>query len=75
MPSEAKGDVFVGSTSEFETESGGDAVGVCDDAEDVKTAVVIGVWISEAAGEAHDVANMLILKHGVVGVGGNTELS
>lgn len=49
MPAQTEGNLFVGSASEFEAESGGDASGVRHDASKMNSTVVVRIGIGETA--------------------------
>jgi hypothetical protein len=63
VPTKSECDVFVCSSTELETKSCCNAIGMGDDTLDMNTAVVLGIGVSKAAGHSHVISNMTVAKH------------
>ena len=61
LPAKTKSDVFVRTTTHFQTDSCGDSIRMSDDASDMQSAVVGGFRVAANAGGPHDVTNVVIL--------------
>ena len=70
MPTKAKCNLFVCGSTHLETDGGGNARGMSDEAGDMQTKIVIRIRISSNACFTEDIPHVIILKANTFALGG-----